>query len=579
MSVRLLTLGCLILAGLACATPASATWTGGGDGTGTASTASMPTGATPTATASERNVTVIWSQNAFVGSTLGARGGGYTLQRYAEASTTPITPGAPCAGTITGTAATLSCVEANVPYGRWQYRVTPVIGSFVGTQGPLGAVVAVVLAAPVLTAVTAQNPAAGATNGPVAISWEAVGGATGYNLFRRVSGGSYDVAAPLNGATPLTTTMYSDTTGTASRTYDYVVRAVASPPATVSADSNQRSAQVIARPAAPAGAVTATPGVGGAVAVAWSASSDATGYNVYRRTEAGAFDYATPLNGATPLAATSFSDTTAATGTTYRYVVRGLIIGAGGVQVQSADSLQSTTSSCTPSTYAATVAASGPFSSFRLADSAAATAVNGVDATRNGTYAGGVTFGQPGAILCDTNTAVTFNGSTGLMGAANTTAATAGPNAFTLQAWFKTTAAGGKIIGFGNQRTTQSSQHDRHVYLSNAGKLVFGVYPGSVKTVVSPLSYNDGAWHMATATLGAAGMRLYVDGAQVAADAAVTTGRAFSGYWRVGYDSINSWGATQPSNFFFTGSIDEVAIFTSQLPATTIASHFAANRP
>ena len=46
----------------------------------------------------------------------------------------------------------------------------------------------------------------------------------------------------------------------------------------------------------------------GDVDLAWSASPGATGYNVYRRTISGFFDFSAPLNGAAPLAATTWID-------------------------------------------------------------------------------------------------------------------------------------------------------------------------------------------------------------------------------------------------------------------------------
>ena len=54
--------------------------------------------------------------------------------------------------------------------------------------------------------------------------------------------------------------------------------------------------------------------------------------------------------------------------------------------------------------------------------------------------------------------------------------------------------------------------YDRHIYLDGAGKVWFGVYNGGDQTISTPASYNDGSWHMAAATIGPAGMRLYVDG-------------------------------------------------------------------
>ena len=87
---------------------------------------------------------------------------------------------------------------------------------------------------------------------------------------------------------------------------------------------------------------------------------------------------------------------------------------------------------------------------------------------------------------------------------------------------------------------------------------------------------------MATATLGAAGMHLYIDGVQVAQNLAVTTGEATTGFWRVGCGNLSGWAAgwtgpnpppasTTASNYVFQGSVDEATIFTTQLTAAQIA--------
>jgi hypothetical protein len=41
----------------------------------------------------------------------------------------------------------------------------------------------------------------------------------------------------------------------------------------------------------------------------------AAGYNVYRSTTAGGYDFTAPLNGAAPVSASSYSDTTGVEGT------------------------------------------------------------------------------------------------------------------------------------------------------------------------------------------------------------------------------------------------------------------------
>ncbi len=168
------------------------------------------------------------------------------------------------------------------------------------------------------------------------------------------------------------------------------------------------------------------------------------------------------------------------------------------------------------------------------------------------------------------NKAYVFNGSSQYVSTANLYAP---PTDFTISIWFKTnTVTGGKLIGFGNAQTGTSGTYDRHIYMNDAGQIYFGVYPNRVVTINSPLSYNDNNWHLATATLSAStGMALYVDGANVASNTGNTTAQNYSGYWRVGYDNNNGW-ASQPSDFYFTGSLDDALIYGRALTATEVTT-------
>jgi hypothetical protein len=298
-------------------------------------------------------VTVSWAQSTFQGSLLGTyTGGGYTLKRYPQGSTSGVTPNAACATVISGAAASLQCVESGVPYGGWRYTATPVLNTLTGDESVKSAVVTVAPTAPTLSTVTAQNPSSSQTTGDIAVSWAAVSGATGYNLYRRISSGSYDFANPVNGASPLTSTSYTDPGSGLSGgiTYDYVVRAVAGSPVVESASSNEKGDAAIGRPAAPAGAVSATAAAGAQIDVTWSSGAGVAGYNIYRRTSAGSYNFSTPLNGASPAAGTTYHDSSAVNGTTYLYTIRSVITGLGGAEVESANSTESNsaTSDSTP---------------------------------------------------------------------------------------------------------------------------------------------------------------------------------------------------------------------------------------
>jgi gliding motility-associated-like protein len=145
-----------------------------------------------------------------------------------------------------------------------------------------------------------------------------------------------------------------------------------------------------------------------------------------------------------------------------------------------------------------------------------------------------------------------------------------GPNIFSVSIWFNTTTAtGGRLLGYGASQTGESSVFDRHLYMTNSGKLYFGVYPEEYKTVATGSSYNDGKWHHAVATLSQEGMKLYVDGVLQVSDPSITVAENYSGYLRIGYDNLIGW-PQAPDSYFFQGKIDDIFVFDRELSHTEI---------
>ena len=142
----------------------------------------------------------------------------------------------------------------------------------------------------------------------VTLAWTASSGATSYSIKRgTTTGGPYTQLATA------TTTGYVDSAVTGGTTYYYVVTAANANGQ--SGNSNEASATpTVAIPAAPAG-LTATAG-NQQVGLAWTASSGATSYNVYRGTASGG-----PYAKISSANTTSSTDSTVTNGTTYYYVV------------------------------------------------------------------------------------------------------------------------------------------------------------------------------------------------------------------------------------------------------------------
>lgn len=145
-------------------------------------------------------------------------------------------------------------------------------------------------------------------------------------------------------------------------------------------------------------------------------------------------------------------------------------------------------------------------------------------------------------------------------------------NTYSIETWFKTnTTRGGKLFGFGNNQSRGSSQYDKHIYMTNDGRLVFGVYTGATRTVTTAAAYNDNQWHHVVATQGAGGMTLYVDGAQKGT-LGVTTNENFAGYWHAGGDSLGGW-PDRPTSEYWAGQLDETAVYPTVLSAAQVQNH------
>ncbi|MGK2878538.1 MAG: Ig-like domain-containing protein [Solirubrobacterales bacterium] len=199
---------------------ASAYWTDVGSGTATALTSTMPGGTTPTVSEAGTTVTVNISQVSVSGQLVGLLGGGYTVKRYPAAGGAAVTPGGTCGAIVTGFSASLSCTETNTPPGDWRYTVSPTLYQWTSAESAMSAMV-----------VITPDPATGlgVTRAPAAdmdLDWTAAAGATGYNVYRRTTAGAYNFATPLNGATPVSGTTYTDTTSVSGSSYNYVVHSV-----------------------------------------------------------------------------------------------------------------------------------------------------------------------------------------------------------------------------------------------------------------------------------------------------------------------------------------------------------------
>ncbi|MFG2639772.1 DNRLRE domain-containing protein [Streptomyces sp. NPDC048370] len=307
-----------------------------------------------------------------------------------------------------------------------------------------------------------------------------------------------------------------------------------------------------------------------AVQIRWRSSLDLDDskltYKVYRN------------GGATPIATVqgdslhwsrpqvSFKDTGVTPGQTYSYRVTAEDA-VGNTSALSANSTVTVPTS--PEAYASRVIADGASLYWRFDESTTPYAADSSNGDNSGLYVNAPALRQTPGAVSGASTAVALNGTDEQIHS-DRRQSVSGP--FTIETWFRTTTnRGGKLIGFGNNTTRNSTSYDKHLYMTNTGNIVFGVYTGSTRTLTSFGSYNNGAWHHAVGTQGPEGMRLYVDGKLVGSNS-VTTNQSYDGYWHVGADSLGSW-PLRPTSTFFAGQLDEAAVYPSALTGTQVAQH------
>ncbi|MDP9416937.1 MAG: LamG domain-containing protein, partial [Actinomycetota bacterium] len=323
-------------------------------------------------------------------------------------------------------------------------------------------------------------------------------------------------------------------------------------------------------PSAPTTSVSSTRA--GQVRVAWRQSLDTDDstltYSVYRDGSSTPIHTASGSSWFWSRRQMTFTDTGLAPGSTHSYRVKA----SDGRNTTAASSRSVTVASTSTSPYQERVLADGATFLWRYDEPGDVLLSDAGRKNNNGTLRGSATFRVAGAIARDPSRALTLGGSSTRI-YSETVYDT--PAAYTIETWFKTTTTtGGKIIGFGDRQIKDSYIYDKHVYMTDTGKLIFGADSGGAVTLTSSRSYNDGAWHHVAATQGPAGMALYVDGVRIASNGQIES-RRYRGYWRVGGDSISSrhW-PSAPTSLHWRGTLDETAVYPTALSATTISNHY-----
>jgi len=223
--------------------------------------------------------------------------------------------------------------------------------------------------------------------------------------------------------------------------------------------------------------------------------------------------------------------------------------------------------------YPGAVLADGPAGYWRLGEPSGTTAA-AFSGSPNGTYAGTPGYGAPGALSGDPDTAVTFSGDDRVgFGDVHDFAGTA---AFTVELWLKRSGGTPASRQFAVAKERYVSAGDRGGWAimiassadGSPNSIVAGRYAGAAATeVVSTTQTVAGTWYHVALTYDGTTMTLYVDG--------VPESSAASAVSVEDHASAMTVGALQTSNYF-TGTLDDVAVYGSALPAGRISAHHAA---
>jgi len=225
-------------------------------------------------------------------------------------------------------------------------------------------------------------------------------------------------------------------------------------------------------------------------------------------------------------------------------------------------------------TYSGTVLADGPMAYWRVDEASGTVAHDASGHGNDAQYVGGVTLGTGGALIGDTDKAVTLDGTTGHLDAGNRFAFT-GNAPYTLECW-----AQPNNINVNYQRlfSREVQTTPREGYLlfvrgpNTADPSTFSIERWAAGTTNQCPETNlvTQVWHHFVATYDGSASRIYLDGNLVATQPAPLGLNATNASLWIGASFFDT-------NGYFGGILDEVAVYGTALSGARVAAHFHAS--
>lgn len=235
--------------------------------------------------------------------------------------------------------------------------------------------------------------------------------------------------------------------------------------------------------------------------------------------------------------------------------------------VEASTEADATADGSLPHSYVETVKADEPIGYWRFGEASGTTATNESGGAA-GTY-DGVGLGTDGAIVGDSNKAATFNGSGSYVYVANAYDFP-GTQAFSIEVWVKPSSLSGtrRIV---SHRTTGSSPTGYRLALKDSSIEFDRINSGSISGGVAVAAMTStGQWAHIVGTYDGGQLRLYLDG--VAVSNVASTGSIVASSADLVFGA-----ASGGEDYFFSGVLDEVAIYDHALTAERVGAHKAAS--
>lgn len=229
------------------------------------------------------------------------------------------------------------------------------------------------------------------------------------------------------------------------------------------------------------------------------------------------------------------------------------------------------TATGTATSYQSVVLSDNPVSYWRLGETGGTTAADSAG-TNNGSIFGGVTLGVLGALAHDSNTAMSFNGSSGYVGV-NSASNLNITGDISLEAWAKPAALngiGGAVVHKGDASGYTVYQYRLSVTGGNVwrGSVFIG---NSAYTVTDTGRPSVGRWDYLVMTRSGSMLTFYVNGVAVASTAATGALNTSSGILAIA--RTGSYAGD-----YFNGAIDEAAVYNTALSSARVLAHYNAGK-